>query len=153
MSDNPSIRCMQLPLINMHLLVPNSAVAEIIGYTETIPAGDEVDWLLGVINWRGVNVPVVAFEMMCETENQVVTSPRSRIAIVYNINGDKELPYYGILLQDIPRAYLAEEERMMDDLLPGDCDYLSGKADALQENLFIANLETIQESIKLTFSH
>ena len=38
--------------------------------------------------------------------------PRARVAILYNPNKDAELPYLGIQIQDIPRAYLAESDKM-----------------------------------------
>ena len=60
-----SIRCMILPLASINLVVPNSAVAEIIGYSEPKKLADCSDWFGGVVLWRGVFVPVVAVEEMC----------------------------------------------------------------------------------------
>ncbi len=147
MAEELSIRCMQLPLMNMQLLLPNSSVAEIIGYTEPETADQGEGWYDGRISWRGVMVPVVSVEKMCQSES-VASGPRSRIAIVYNLNGDEDLPYFGIILQDIPRAYLAENDRMLEGFSELDCEYLSTRADAMLENLFIPDLDAIVSSIK-----
>jgi chemosensory pili system protein ChpC len=147
MAENSSIRCMQLPLLDMHLLLPNSAVAEIIGYTEPEAGSEGSDWYDGKISWRGVMVPIVSVEKMCQS-NSVGAGSRSRIAIVYNLDGDDAMPYFGIILQDIPRAYLAEEERLLESGLEVDCEYLSTQADAMIDRLYIPDLDAILASLK-----
>ena len=41
-----------------NLLLPNTAIAEIVRYTEPQPADDAPDWLLGTMVWRGLRIPV-----------------------------------------------------------------------------------------------
>lgn len=147
MAEIESIRCMQLPLHNHHLLMPNSAVAEIIGYTSPEAAHQGSGWYDGKISWRGVLVPVVSVEKMCELET-AESGHRTRIAIIYNPNGDESLPYLGLILQDIPRAYLAEPERLQSMQATADCDYLMGQADAMFEHLYIPNLFAIIDAVK-----
>jgi chemosensory pili system protein ChpC len=153
MADKSAIRCMQLPLTELQLLIPNSAVAEIIGYAEPEVPGPEGDWYDGKISWRGVSVPVISFERMCDRD-AVEPGPRSRIAVIYNLDGDEELPYYGIILQDIPRAYLAEEERMVDAILGNETSkYLATRADPLLEGLWIPDMDAIIASIRERVLH
>jgi chemosensory pili system protein ChpC len=152
MADNDSIRCMQLPLLNMQLLLPNSAVAEIIGYSEPVIGEEGSDWYDGRISWRGVMVPVISVEKMCQGQSQN-PGPRTRIAVVYNLNGDEDLPYLGIILQDIPRAYLAEPERMIESSLATDCAYLSTQADAMIDNMYIPDMDAIVASLKEKIPH
>ena len=106
-----SVRCMLLQLTTLNLLIPTSAVAEIIGYSTPRPLENTSDWFAGVVLWRGVYVPVVTVEEMCHLATAAV-GPRARIAIIYNPEKDPELPYLGIHMQDIPRAYLAEADSM-----------------------------------------
>ena len=102
---------MLLPLTSLNLLIPNSAVAEIIGYSVPRRLSDTSEWFPGVVLWRGVYVPVVEVEKLCHLGAAEV-GPRTRIAIVYNPEKDPEMPYLGIHMQDIPRAYLAEADSM-----------------------------------------
>jgi chemosensory pili system protein ChpC len=102
---------MLLPLTSLNLLIPNSAVAEIIGYSVPRRLSDTSEWFPGVVLWRGVYVPVVEVEKLCRLGAAEV-GPRTRIAIVYNPEKDPEMPYLGIHMQDIPRAYLAEADSM-----------------------------------------
>lgn len=147
MAENTSIRCMQLPLLDMSLLLPNSAVAEIIGYFAPEEGNEGSDWYDGKITWRGVIVPIVSVEKMCQSAS-AAPGPRSRIAVLYDLTGDEDMPYFGIILQDIPRAYLAEAERLIDSNIALDCEYLITPADAMIDRLYIPNLDAILASLK-----
>jgi chemosensory pili system protein ChpC len=142
---------MLLPLSSINLLVPNSAVAEIVGYSTPRPLTDSSDWFAGVVLWRGVYVPVVAVEEMCDIDSAHV-GPRTRIAVLYNPRKDADLPYLGIHIQDIPRAYLAEAEKMesgTDDELS---QYFLSRVDEDQYSRVIPDLETIFADLKLEYS-
>lgn len=142
---------MLLPLRSLNLLVPNSAVAEIIGYSTPRALPDSSDWFPGVVLWRGVYIPVVAVEQMCGVDVAQV-GPRARIAIIYNPEKDPEVPYLGIHMQDIPRAYLAEAETMVsgsdEDLSP----YLVSRVDDEQLERVIPDLDRIIADLKLEYS-
>ncbi|MCP3690419.1 MAG: chemotaxis protein CheW [Gammaproteobacteria bacterium] len=120
MSEQSSVRCMLLPMSSINLVIPNSAVAEIIGFSKPQRLADSSDWFLGMVLWRGVYVPVVSVEQLCEVDSLHIGS-RARIGILYNPEKDAELPYIGLHMQDIPRAYLAES----DSLESGSDDNLS----------------------------
>ena len=145
MADQEAIRCIQLPLVDWQLILPNSTVAEIIAYSKPEQPGE--DWLDGMLDWRGVLVPVVSIEAMCQ-HKYVEPGPRSRIAILYNLSGSKKLPYVGIILQDIPRAYLAEQDRMQSVAEFAECVFLIGRADIMLEQLMIPDLDAIMAAVK-----
>lgn len=147
MAENNSIRCMQLPLLGLQILMPNSAVAEIIGYSEPEPEFKGNEWLDGLISWRGVMMPVISLEKMCQSVSND-PGPRSRIAVLYNVESDQDLPYVGMILQDIPRAYLAEEDRMQEVVEKPECAFLHGKADIMIEQLMIPNMDAIMQAVK-----
>jgi chemosensory pili system protein ChpC len=145
MAEDP-IRCMQLPLDGLQILVPNAVVAEIIGYAEPEHPGEEAG-LRGEIHWRGVMVPVVSVEELCGLP-QAEPGPRSRIAIIYQPDGDSELPYLGIILRDIPRGYLADEGRMQLLLDGHDCPYLLGRADPMLDHLMVPDLDALFDVVR-----
>jgi chemosensory pili system protein ChpC len=152
MIDNPmAVRCMLLPLSSINLLVPNSTVAEIVGYSSPRPVAGCSEWFPGVVLWRGVYVPVVKVEEMCAIDT-VPVGTRSRFAILYNPNKDDELPYLGIHIQDIPRAYLAEVENMESGTDDGLSQYLLSRVDEDQHSRFIPNLDAIIADLKLEYS-
>ena len=146
-----SVRCMLLPLTSLNLLIPNSAVAEIIGYSTPRALPDSSDWFAGVVLWRGVYVPVVAVEQMCG-QGIAGVGPRARIAIIYNPDNDAELPYLGIHMQDIPRAYLAEADSMVAGNDEGLGPYLITRVDDEQLNRVIPDIDRIIADLKLEYN-
>ncbi len=146
-----SVRCMLLPLTSINLLIPNSAVAEIIGYSTPRRLEDCSDWFAGVVLWRGVYVPVVAVEQMCGLGTAQVGS-RARIAIIYNPEKDPELPYLGIHMQDIPRAYLAEADSIESGGDEGLSQYLVTRVDDEQLKRVIPDVDRIIGDLKLEFN-
>ncbi len=145
MSEQNSIRCIQLPLVDWQLILPNVAVAEIIAYTPPEQTGE--DWYDGLLIWRGAMVPIISVEKMCKREFSEPGS-RTRIAIIYNLSGDKDLPYVGIILQDIPRAYLAEEDRMQSVVSSSECEFIFGRADIMLDQLMVPDLDAIMAAVK-----
>ena len=148
---NKSVRCMLLPLTSLNLLVPNSAVAEIIGYSTPRQLSSTSDWFAGVVLWRGVYIPVVAVEQMCGV-SVAQSGPRARIGIIYNPERDPDLPDLGIHMQDIPRAYLAEADSMEAGGDEGISEYLLARVDDEQLGRVIPNLDKIISDLKLEFN-
>jgi chemosensory pili system protein ChpC len=152
MSNKPtSVRCMLLPLISFNLLIPNSAVAEIIGYSTPRQLSDTSEWFPGVVLWRGVYVPVVEMEKLCDLGAAEV-GPRTRIAIIYNPEKDPEMPYLGIHMQDIPRAYLAEADSVKAGSDEGLSPYLLTRVDDEQLARVIPDFDKIIADLKLEFN-
>ena len=154
-SDTESIRCMLLPLSSINLLIPNSAVAEVIGYFKPTALPDCSDWFPGVVVWRGVQVPVISLEQMCSLDTVIdsaIIGSRSRIAIIYNPEKDAELLYLGIHIQDIPRAYLADSDNMESGSDDGLSQYLLSSVD--EDNLarVIPNLDNIIAGLKVEYT-
>lgn len=145
-----SVRCMLLPLNSLNLLIPNSAVAEIIGYSMPRKLPDTSDWFSGVVLWRGVYLPVVAVEQMCSIDT-AQAGPRARIAVIYNPEPDPDLPYLGIHMQDIPRAYLADADSMESSTDQGLSPYLLSRVDAEQHDRAIPDFDRIITDLKLEY--
>ncbi|MCP4186352.1 MAG: chemotaxis protein CheW [Gammaproteobacteria bacterium] len=151
MSDNSSVRCMLLPMSSISLVIPNSAVAEIIGFSKPQRLDDSSDWFLGVVLWRGVYVPVISVEQLCAVDTLHV-GPRSRIGIIYNPEKDADLPYIGLHMQDIPRAYLAESDTMESGSDNDLSEYLLSRVDDDEFARAIPNLDAIAVDLKLEIS-
>ena len=96
-----TIACLLAPLAGRQLLLPNVTVAEVVPPTELAPApAGSAPWHLGFLSWRGMSVPVVSFEGLNE---QGLPREHERIAVISGISAQRDLPYYGIVVQNIPR--------------------------------------------------
>lgn len=111
-----------IPMIENSLLLPNATVAEIVPFmnvdlAENAESSD--DWQIGQIIWRNIKIPVVSLERI-QGKKDLGELRRSRIAIVYTLNGNQEVPYVAIMVQGIPRLVPVDEDngKMLEDELP-----------------------------------
>ncbi len=111
-----------IPMIENSLLLPNATVAEIVPFmnvdlAENAESSD--DWQIGQIIWRNIKIPVVSLERI-QGKKELGELRRSRIAIVYTLNGNQEVPYVAIMVQGIPRLVPVDEDngKMLEEELP-----------------------------------
>ncbi len=149
MSDSEqAVRCMLLPYSSENLLVPSSAVSEIIGFEQPPHTNIKNSWFLGSVSWRGLAVPVVSLERLCETRpdpNQVV----SRMVIISNPNDGSELPYVGFHIFGTPRTYMAIEDELPEGETGQLCKYMLARVQMDGESWLIPNLELILSDLKV----
>lgn len=90
-----------LPLSDRCLVLPNVAVAELIGYQACTASPDQPAWLLGWIDWRSQRLPLLSFEAACGGQTQI--GERARI-VVLNALGETPRRFFALLVQGIPRS-------------------------------------------------
>lgn len=96
-----SLTGLLLALDDRCLVLPNVAVAELIGYQCNDPAPEQPEWMLGWIDWRNQRLPLLSFEAACG--GQVRVGERARI-VVLNALGGSRLRFIAVLVQGIPRS-------------------------------------------------
>ena len=95
-----------MPLNDERVILPNTAIAEIVSFTQPDPLPASVKnapkWLLGMTVWRGISVPVIAFETMLGGKFDQ-PGKRARLAVL-NVVGDVAgVPFIAIPTQTIPQ--------------------------------------------------
>lgn len=96
------VRSMLIPLLGTRAVLPGAAVAEVIPYHEPQQLQGMPSWLLGIMHWRGQEVPLICFEAVIG--NSLPRAyPQARIAILNTLNGDPALRFLAVLIQGIPR--------------------------------------------------
>ena len=104
MSDTQKIiACLYLPVNQQQLLLPNVSVAEVVGYQAPETSPDKPDYFLGYVTWRGINIPLISYELANGQSSNKVTSG-ARIAVINSIGEHHEaMPFFALLTQGIPR--------------------------------------------------
>ena len=103
-----SVRSLLIPMEQEQILLPNASLAEIVTYTEPRRLESSPEWLLGMLPWRGLEVPLVSFEVLQGGEMSE-TGKRSRIAILNTLGGNADLPFFAVVVQGIPHLVLANQ--------------------------------------------
>ncbi|MEJ2179084.1 MAG: chemotaxis protein CheW [Gammaproteobacteria bacterium] len=105
------VRSQLITLEALRLVLPNTAIAEVIAYTQPDLPENMPEWFLGYAAWRGYRIPVISFENMMD---QPAHKPdkRSRIIVLNSISGDPELPFYGLFATGIPRLMVIDSDNI-----------------------------------------
>jgi len=143
-----NIRGVLIPVGGQQLLLPNATVAEIIAYRDpAAPGSDAPGWLLGSIDWRQRQVPVVALENLLGGEYRGYT--RGRIAVCYSLLEGEEFPYLGVVSDGIPHLVRVRGEDI--EPLPaqdGDADLpLLARLTIKGEDALIPDLARLSEMV------
>ena len=149
------VRSQLITLEALRLVLPNTAIAEVIAYTPLdLPEGMP-EWFLGYVTWRGYLVPVVSFEQMID---QTGSKPdrRSRIIILNSISADPDLPFYGLLATGIPRLMSIDTNSIQNAPEIGETDSLIMRHVIVDKHAAVIpdqyELEARQKNLKLSIS-
>lgn len=112
---NDEIATLLIPMNGKQIVLPNVSVAEIIPYEEPNPSEHDVpNWFLGRIRWRGILIPVISFEAI--NEEPFVSHSRSRrIAVINAVVDADQLPFCGIVTENVPRLMRIQPSDIIND--------------------------------------
>jgi len=109
------IRSILAPLRESHVLLPNSAVAEVLAYSRPEPFKDAPAWLLGELTWRGWQVPVISYEQLIEESDGNAVTPKARILIIKTLGESTQVNYIGLVIQGLPRLKKVSTESLLEE--------------------------------------
>lgn len=101
------VRTQLIPITDMQLLLPNTCIAEVISLHDINPVKNVPEWFLGMMDWRGIRIPVISFEAANKLAVPEI-SKETRVAVLNGISGDDDLPFYGVISQGIPKLIALE---------------------------------------------
>lgn len=111
MSDeNLVVRSQLIPLEGLRLVLPNTAISEIVSYRQyDKPESELPEWVLGFVDWRDLRIPLIAFETAAEQLNKSPTiNKNTRIVVLNTVTGSEQMPFFGMLSQGIPRLIVVD---------------------------------------------
>lgn len=145
-----SVHCLNIPLKNMNLLLPNAAVAEVIGYAEAEPIDGAPPWLLGRLLWRDRAVPLISCESAMGLEN---TRDGNRIAILNTLNSNSRVPYIGIIMQDIPSLLRVKQESIEPRTVDHELQSVSAYVTVAGESYIIPDIDELEKRVENVSQH
>jgi chemosensory pili system protein ChpC len=106
-----TVRCLVLAMHEMSLLVPNTMVAEVIDYKPAEATGHMPGWVIGMLSWRGRNVPVISFERLLGRDTARHNQER-RYVVCNTLNGNPRVPFFALEVQGIPHLTLVNNDML-----------------------------------------
>lgn len=103
------IRGIMIPVSNeKKVLLPNAIIAEVVSYQKLEAIEDSPQWLLGSIDWRGFDVPVVCYESMVN-EKQAQNDNNGRVAVIKSLSKSQDFPYFAMVSNGVPKLQLVTQ--------------------------------------------
>jgi chemosensory pili system protein ChpC len=140
------LRCLLLPIREQILVVPYPLIAEVIPYEKLEKFPNQPPWILGLLDWRGVKLPIVTLEMIDETFSEYTVTEDAQLVILNRISESSKLDFYGIVLQGVPRRsrYIRSEFELVSTCLE---PHLIMEVNLRGEQVFIANFQYVQVTV------
>lgn len=141
------LKCLLLPMAGPPAIVPNAAVAELITQQDVIPGEDTPDWFLGMGTWRGIEIPLIAFDRLCEERPE---APRTfgRYVVLFGLERDGAPAYYGLRIDALPRAETIDGERLVRADGPAhDSPYVAARARVRDRDCLVPDFEALGRAV------
>ena len=140
------VHCLTIPLNDETALLPNSAIAEVIGFKAPAPIDDAPEWFLGYIDWREKRVPLISFESV--SGKQLADAKKnSRICVLNTLNGNNQIPYVGILSQGIPSLAIVQEQGLEDKETAKERPAVGATVEVGGTEAIIPNIDEIEQRL------
>ena len=89
-----------LTLNDRLLLLPNTAVAELVPYRNVQAAQNSPVWLLGQIPWRDLSLPLLSFE--AASSDAAVNTDSARVVIINALGGRAKFRFFALVIHPYP---------------------------------------------------
>jgi len=109
--SSDQVSSLLLPMRGFNLVLPHANVAEVLQGLESEPSGNDLAWLVGSIEWRGIRIPLISYETLCGRESGPSGDTPATV-VIYGLEGIGDLRFYALELQGIPRPMVLDAERV-----------------------------------------
>lgn len=108
-AESEELYSLLVPLAEDRLIVPRACVAEVVRYSKPTELPGSGDWMLGMVNWNGRELPVISFEGTIGKEIPALTG-RTRVVVFYSSTGTLKSGFFGIITQGFPQLVRVNRE-------------------------------------------
>lgn len=140
------IRCLLLSIEEKTLILPYSAVAEVIPFENAKTFADVTGWVLGTIEWRNLKIPLISLESIDRYSHSFLEKGKAHIAILNRSVEEKGPDFIGVVLQNIPKMNRFKRTDLQ-YVGTSDNPQLSMAISVRGQPAFIPNLTWIEENI------
>lgn len=103
------IRGIMMPVAeDKKVLLPNAIIAEVVSYKKLKSIDSSPNWLLGEMNWRGYDLPVICYNSL-STGIHSTFEKKGRVAVIKSLGNIEKMPYFAMLVSGVPRLQLVTQ--------------------------------------------
>ena len=139
------LRCLLLSVDHASLLLPYSSIAEVISYQKPNKVDGFPEWLPGMIAWRGLQVPLIYFTTLTDTNQKLTNSHPQHIAILNRLFDTSDLSFIGLVVNKMPKMLRFKRSDITYTNHPNGQPYLLGEVMVREQNALIPNIPWIEK--------
>ncbi|MDH5471877.1 MAG: chemotaxis protein CheW [Gammaproteobacteria bacterium] len=109
------IKCVLLSVNENQLILPKTAVAEVVAIRNIINVANKPNWMLGYLDWRGNSIPLVSIEAMGGVRMPSLASGNVKAAVVYVIGENASFNFMAFLVQGTPKVINLKPNSIISD--------------------------------------
>lgn len=141
-----SLNALLFPMKQGLLVSPDVTVAEIVDYQKARSVKTDCDWLLGDIEWRNIQVPVISFDKLIgEKELQIARA--AKIVVMHTLSQRQAFKFWAFVVHDSPTMQTISEEVLIQNQAQQLPDEVIMQADLLGEHILLPNITLIEKKI------
>ena len=142
------IRTIMAPLTDGHVLLPNSAVAEVLNYIAPEPFKQSPPWLLGEIAWHGWQVPVISYEKLIKDNAAPTATSKARILVIKTLGESTQVNYIGLVIQGLPKLKKVNRNNLIEKQTKGLADTLFSEVSIDSQQALIPELGHLTRTVE-----
>ena len=144
LSTDEKMQALIIPLRQQNLVLPQSALVEVLPMPEIQPVAQSEAWLAGTIEWRGRAIPLVSIERYCGWVGLDQTRAR-RVAVLNGIGS--EVPHYAIEIQSVPHPIRLGRNDLVSVEGERRCELVAGHVQALGVWAVLMRLDILEKVV------
>jgi len=141
------IPCMLIPLHQHYMLLPNTAIAEVIPMPNIIPAEDKPGYCVGQYQWDIHQLMILDLENLVEADDSH-SDEANKLCIIYSINQENKLHAYALPCHGAPQLiHLNESALKLVDDEEVTSEFLHCRTHIGNKIAYIPNLDRLEQLV------
>jgi len=147
MTTSTHLRTQLIPLAHHRLLLPNTAVAEVVPYSShQAPPEDAPNWFLGMLNWRGQEIPLISLDILLG-EPAPAIDKQTRCVVFNTLTSNQTLPFFTTLSRGIPHLLRLSEAELAASENEREHEFILSSVVVGEESALIPDLNKLEALI------
>jgi len=141
------IPCMLIPLQQRYLLIPNTAIAEVIPMPKISSSEEQASYCLGQYQWNNEQITILDLEDLVE-DKEGHSEGANKLCIIHSINKDNKLHAYALPCHGAPQLIHLNENglRLVEDEIESS-KFLHCRTHVGNKIAYIPNLDKLEELV------
>lgn len=147
------VQALIMPLRQQNLILPQVALVEVLPTPDVRPMSVAAPWVLGSIDWRHHDIPLVSLERYCGWP-LVDSAATRRVAVLQGISGYQGLEHFAIETQGIPHPIrLGKADIIAIDGELSDSDAVQMHVQAAGVKGVMLSMEQLEQRLKVSLDN